>query len=53
MKHKSFVRPVNGEIARYSIVKYALRELLKKYGYDGEIVDPDMELRARKLRRVL
>ena len=52
-KHKLFVTATNGQIPRYSITKFALRSLLEKYGYNGPMVDPDLELRAQKLRRIL
>jgi hypothetical protein len=50
-RRKRFVHPVHGRVPGYCIAKYALQLLLKQNGYDGELVKPDAELRAQKIRK--
>jgi hypothetical protein len=52
-KHKTFTEPVNRKTPKYAIVKYALQELMRRYGFEKQAT-PDAELRAQlRARRVL
>jgi hypothetical protein len=37
----------------YAVTKYALQTLMKRHGYEGEIVNPDARMRAEKRRRTV